>query len=193
MLDETVLSWYVMQTKPRRELMVASLLSDRPDMNVFLPEVLQSSGRGAQMTPLFASYLFVQVDLGRSSLSVLNHTPGAIGLVGSERRPTPVANAVVQGLQDRVAQVNAQGGLAPHSFHPGDAVTFTAGPLQGLDAVFAGPLAPAQRVQVLLHFLGQEQEMTVDVRLLERVGGQHTQQSVGRLRRTRGQGRRVRS
>ena len=41
MPDATGLSWYVMQTKPRRELMVASLLGDRPDMTVFLPEVLQ--------------------------------------------------------------------------------------------------------------------------------------------------------
>ena len=193
MPDATGLSWYVMQTKPRRELMVASLLGDRPDMTVFLPEVLQPGGRGAPLTPLFPGYLFVQVDLAHSALSTLNHTPGAVGLVGSQGQPTAVANAVVQGLQERVTQVNAQGGLAVHNFRPGDAVTFTAGPLQGLDAVFNGPLEPTQRVQVLLHFLGQAQEMTVDARLLEKVNRPPPAPAEPRPRRTRGKGRRIRS
>lgn len=181
--------WYVIHTRPKRELMVASLLERHDEIIVFLPEVLQRVRGVKQRVPLFPRYLFVQLDLMNSPMGVLVHTPGVIGLVGSERQPLPVPDDVVSSLQERVAVVNDKGGLPPHSFQQGDAVLFRDGPMQGLEAVFVGPMDPAERVQVLLHFLGQEQEMAVDVGLLEKVNPVRKQP---RPRRTRGKGRRVR-
>ena len=59
--------------------------------------------------------------------------------------------------------------------HPGDVlevaegqtVRILAGPLQGMDAVFVGPLTPAARVQVLLQFLGRQQQVEVDADAVE--------------------------
>ena len=144
------------------------------------------------MAPLFPGDLFVQVDLTSSPAGALVHTPGTIGLVGFAGQPTPVADAVVEALQARVAQVNAQGGLAPHPFRAGDPVRFRSGPLQGLDAVFAGPLEPAQRVQVLLTFLGQPQQMAVDVNLLEKGSPPRQPAEVHPPRRSRGRARPIR-
>jgi len=186
--NQPILPWYVLQTRPRRELLVASQL-DRDAITHFLPEVLQQRAQRTQPLPLFPGYLFVQLDLQSSAAGRLIHTPGVIRLVGSDRQPTAVAASIVETLQDRVAQVNAQGGLAPHSFQVGDDLIFTAGPLQGLEAVFIGPLTPSQRVQVLLHFLGQQQEVEVDVRLVERNSNPRQQQSPHPPRRSRGKGR----
>lgn len=187
-------SWYVLRTKARRELLVASLLEESGELTVFLPEVLQSKPEGKKLVPLFPTYLFVQADLASSAGSRIRHTPCVMGLVGSEQQPLPIADQVVEGLQERVATVNDQGGLAHHSFKPGDTVVFRAGPLQGLDAVFVGPMEPMQRVQVLLEFLGQEQQMEVDVGLLEKTNSAPQQASKhSRPRRTRGKGRRVRT
>lgn len=180
--------WYVIQTRPRRELLVASQL-ERADVTNFLPEVLQQRATGTQPLPLFPGYLFVQVDLRSSAAGRLIHTPGVIRLVGSDRQPTPVAATTVEALQARVAQVNAKGGLAPHNFQVGDALIFTAGPLQGLEAIFIGPLTPSQRVQVLLHFLGQQQQVEVDVRLLEKNSNPRQPQGAHPPRRSRGKGR----
>lgn len=180
--------WYVLHTKPRRELLVASQL-ERAEVTIFLPEVLQLNSKGCQGVPFFPGYLFVQLDLQSSAAGKLIHTPGVIGLVGSERQPIAVAAAVVAGLQERVAALNAKGGLMPHPFQSGDPVRFTAGPLQGLAAIFVGPLTPTRRVQVLLQFLGQQQQVDVDVQLLEK--GPTGQQSPAPHppRRSRGKGR----
>lgn len=186
--------WYVLQTRPRRELLVAGQLERHTGLAIFLPEVLQPSARGTGLVPLFPGYLFVQVDLQQRPAGLVIHTPGVIRLVGHGQQPTPVAAEVVQRLQERVHQVNAKGGLPHHSFQPGDPVTFTTGPLHGLDAVFVGPQTPSQRVQVLLYFLGQQQQMEVDVQLLEKTNGPRPQASPARPpRRTRGKGRRIRT
>lgn len=63
----------------------------------------------------------------------------------------------------------------------------TQGPLQGLEAIFQGPMKPTQRVQVLLEFLGQQQKVNVDVEDLERSAAP----SVKRERRIRGKRRRI--
>ncbi|MBX3016202.1 MAG: hypothetical protein KF832_32070 [Caldilineaceae bacterium] len=183
--------WYVVRTKPRRELLVMSLLDGFAEIELFLPEVWQTSAKGRQLIPLFPSYLFVQVALTSSAAGALVHMPGVLGLVGHERLPTPVAATVVEALQSRVATINEQGGLRPHPFHPGDPVLVKAGPLQGLEAVFTGPLEPAQRVQILLHFLGRQQTLTVDAGVLEKSSPRPETQPAPRPRRTRGKGRRI--
>jgi hypothetical protein len=88
-----------------------------------------------------------------------------------------------------VRELNRQGGLLPHGFQSGEPVIFAAGPLQGLEALFVGPLTPTRRVQVLLHFLGQEQQMTVDVRLLAKHPAAPQAPSAHPPRRSRGKGR----
>jgi len=51
--------------------------------------------------------------------------------------------------------------------------------------VFLGPLTPAARVQVLLQFLGRQQQVEVDVNAIE------PSTVLKRPRRTRGHGRRI--
>lgn len=181
--------WYVVHTKTQRELLVASLLNQDSDINIFLPEVLQTVRGRTQMAPLFPGYLFVQLDFAGSAANALLHTPGVIGFVGSEHQPTPLAESIIRTLQARVAALNTEGGLPAHSFRPGDAVVITSGPLAGLEAVFAGPLRPTQRVQVLLHFLGRQQQVKVDVKHVEAAYGRSTSRLVRPPRRTRGKGR----
>ena len=183
--------WYVIHTHPRRELLVTSLLGRYDELTLFLPEVLQYQRGEKQLAPLFPSYLFVQVDLSSSAAGKLIHTPGVIGLVGSERQPLPVADETIRMLQERIERVNAQGGLSAHSFYPGDPVAIKAGPLQGLEAVFVGPMHPTQRVQVLLYFLGQEQQVEVEANLLEKANPPSQRSAIKQPRRTRGQGRRI--
>jgi transcriptional antiterminator RfaH len=111
-----------------------------------------------------------------------------IRLVAFGGVPKPVPARVIQALQARLAEIDAQGGLPQHPFKEGDRVRLTGGPLAGLEAVFVGPMRPAERVRVLLEFLGQEQEALVPVADLEPAGG-----PARRPRRTRGKGRVIRS
>jgi transcriptional antiterminator RfaH len=179
-------AWYAVHTQPRKEMLVSALLEQELGLPVFLPEVTQKSRGRIRLTPLFPGYLFVQVNLAQTTASTINTTPGVIRMVAFGEAPRPLAPAVIDALRAEVDALNAQGGLPQHPYRPGDPVRFRGGPLEGLHAVFLGPLRPAQRVRVLLTFLGQQQEVTVDVDKLERAAGSVPARPP---RRTRGKGR----
>ena len=180
--------WYVVHTKARQELLAASMLEQRLAAVVLLPQVRQRTRGQMRPAPLFPGYLFVELDLEQSEASAVNNTPGVIRLVAFGGVPKPVPGRVIGALQARLAEIEAQGGLPQHPFKEGDRVRLTGGPLAGLEAVFVGPMRPAERVRVLLEFLGQEQEALVPLEDLEPAGG-----PVKRPRRTRGKGRVIRS
>lgn len=177
-------SWYVVHSKPRREVLAVSMLEERLRVTVYLPQVEQRYRGGLQRASLFPGYLFLHTDLERIEVSAINAVPGVIRLVASGSVPQPVPDAVMDALQQRVAQFDAQGGLPQHPYHEGDPVRLIAGPLAGLEAAFVGPMRPSERVRVLLTFLGQLQEVEVPVAMLE---------PAQRPRRTRGKGRPINS
>ena len=180
--------WYVVHTKAQQELLAAGLLEQRHAAEVLLPQVRQRSRGQLRTAPLFPGYLFVELDLEQIEASAINHTPGVIRLVAFGGQPKAVPAKAMAALRARLDELDAQGGLPQHPFHEGDRVRLKDGPLAGLEAVFVGPMRPAERVRVLLEFLGQEQEALVPVEDLEPAGG-----PAKRPRRTRGQGRPIRA
>jgi transcriptional antiterminator RfaH len=180
--------WYVVHTKARQEMLAAGLLEQRLTAAVLLPQVRQRTRGQMRSAPLFPGYLFVELDLEHVEASAVNNTPGVIRLVAFGGVPKPVPGRVIAALQARLAELEAQGGLPQHPFKEGDRVRLKEGPLAGLEAVFVGPMRPAERVRVLLEFLGQEQEALVPVADLEAAGG-----PARRPRRTRGKRRPIRS
>jgi len=194
--------WYVVHTRPRKELLVTSLLEEDRVLEVFLPQVTQTrrgkDGARTEMQPLFPGYLFVrpnpkETDPDESDKAALNprtinRTPGVVRVVALGDQPQPMDAAVVDAIRQQVEKLDDQGGLPQHPYKPGDPVRLTRGPLQGLEAVFQGPMKPIQRVQVLLEFLGQQQTVDVDVEDLEQSAAPPPAR---RERRTRGKGRRI--
>lgn len=182
--------WYVVHTKPHQETLAAYLLHSRFALATLVPEVTQRRKGRLHRAPLFPGYLFTELDLDLIQAAHINTTPGIIRLVAFAERPQPVAGTVIVALQEKLAEIEAQGGLANHPFHEGDAVRLTQGPLAGLEAVFLGPMRPTERVRILLEFLGQEQEAWVSVGDLEAAAAAP---AVKRGRRTRGKGRPIRT
>ena len=180
--------WYVVHTKARQETLAAGLLEQHLAARVLLPQARQRTRGQMRSAPLFPGYLFVALDLEQVEASRVNNTPGVIRLVAFGGVPKPVPARVIEALQARLAEIDAQGGLPQHPFKEGDRVRLKDGPLAGLEAVFVGPMRPAERVRVLLEFLGQEQEALVPVTDLEAAGGPGK-----RPRRTRGKGRVIRT
>lgn len=183
------LCWYAAHTKPFKELLVAALLEERLTLQVFLPEALQQYRGRMEMRPFFPRYLFVEADLSQIEISAINALPGIIHLVSFGGIPQPVPPAVVEGIRERLAAINAAGGLPTHGFNPGDRVRLTDGPLAGLEAVFQGPMKPSQRVKILLEFLGRLQTIEVPPEYLEPVRVATPTSSSRRT--TRGRGRRI--
>jgi transcriptional antiterminator RfaH len=185
--------WCVVHVRVGRELAVADLLQRSLHLKVYLPEVTQRWRGRTELGPLFPGYLFVADEARSGALAAIDLTPGCGRLVrmGSQQvraaEPISVTGEIIHQIQAQVSQLNRTGGLPAHNLHPGDSVHITGGPMRGLHAIFLGPLTPAERVQVLLRFLGREQEVSVGVDDIEAVAP-----PIKRLRRTRGQGRRIR-
>jgi transcriptional antiterminator RfaH len=173
--------WYVVYTKPQRELQVADLLEHRQHLTVYLPEVLQMFRNKVQLRPLFPRYLFVQLDAEQMELGKVNFTPGVVKIVSSEEKPLPLRNDVIEAIRQEVKRLNAGGGLPTELFSEGEIVRLRSGPLAGLEAVFVKHLPPRDRAVVLLRFLGQENQVEIDISELE----------PKRRRGTRGRGRKI--
>jgi transcription antitermination factor NusG len=141
-----------------------------------------------QQAPFFSGYLFVQANLDLVPVSSINAVPGVVRMVAFGERPRPIGNSVVEALRQRIDDLNANGGLVGPVFLSGDNVRIMHGPLQGLEAVFIGPMKPRERVRVLLDFLGSDREVEVGLDVLEPSKG-HT--SPQRERGTRGKGRTI--
>jgi transcriptional antiterminator RfaH len=177
--------WYVVHTKPRHELLAATMLEERQNLIVFLPEVLQKYRGKMQMRPFFPGYLFVEADLNVVEYTAINSTPGVNRLVAFDHRPLPLKAEIIDGIREEIARINDEGGLPPDTYREGESVRLVQGPLAGLQAVFLGHLPAKDRVLVLLNFLGQENEVELDLSEIERAS------KVRRKRGTRGKGRKI--
>ncbi len=156
-------AWYALHTKPRAEYRVAHTLRLR-GLATYLPLVSVQGRRRVQ--PFFPSYLFVRCDLAEVGLSSLEWVPGLLRVLTFDGRPATVPDQAIEVIRAGLSKIEAEGGLPPHSFKPGDQVLIRGGPLDGLCGIFQGPPGPVQRVQVLIHFLGQANRTEIPVGML---------------------------
>lgn len=163
-------AWYVVHAKTNAELLAADRLEELLQLEVYLPEVLQRYRGEMQLRPLFPGYLFVQADLRALHVSAINRTPGVIRLVACNGVPLPLRAQIVENIKKEVQRINSRGGWAPSLFSAGDQVRLSTGPLAGLHAVFLRYLPAKERAIVLLKFLGQQNEVEVDLAAIERIG-----------------------
>lgn len=161
--------WYVVQCKVGREIFAANMLRNRANLLVFLPEnKVCLRGNEVRTIPWFPGYFFVQVDLRKVALSNINSSPGIIHLVSFDGEPEPIPSYIVDAIYEQMAKLNDEG-PRPARFRPNDKVRMKGGALQGLEMIFLGPTTPSQRVRVLLHILGCQREMKLNVDELEKI------------------------
>lgn len=178
-------AWYALYTKPNAEAQVARTLAAR-QFEVFLP-VLPAPPAGRER-PLFPTYLFVRCDLTEVGIDRLQWIPGLRRILDFGGRPAVVPDAAIEVIAEGLREIEAAGGLPPHPFKPGDQVVIDSGPLAGLRGVFQGPMGPAERVRILIRFLGETNKAEVPVETL-RIASDNDVPL--RRRGTRGRGRRI--
>ena len=180
-------AWYALYTKPNAEAQVARALEAR-GFKFFLP-LLPPSGEQGRVQPLFPSYLFVFCNLSEVMADALQWLPGLRRIVGFAGKPAVVPSEAIDLMAQELSEIEAAGGLLKHHFKPGDTVVIDSGPLAGLRGVFQGPLGPAERVHILVRFLGETNRAEVPVEALRKAGDEGF--GPRRRRSTRGRGRRI--
>jgi transcriptional antiterminator RfaH len=154
------LNWYVVATKARCEKIARENL-ERQGFQVMLPEIkINKRQRGARREvkePMFPSYVFVSLVLGRDDSAPIRSTVGCVGIVRFGLRPQALPRHVVSTLLEM--------GENPieyrKSIRPGDKVLFEEGPFMGLEAIYSLSKG-SDRVEVLLSFLGRENIVTAN-------------------------------
>jgi transcription elongation factor/antiterminator RfaH len=180
--------WYVLQSKPNAEYQVVSVLQQR-GLHTYLPEIVSPKmDRGCKRKPFFPCYLFLRVDFETVSLLSIQRTPGLRRVVSFDDRPTALPDAVIDQIWSRLNNFEA-GGYPAHALQLGDTVRLIDGPFKGMLAIFDGPTTPAERVDVLLAFLGQVRRAQVPATYLEKTEPAAERIVSKRPRRTRGRGR----
>ena len=159
--------WYALNTNPRSEDMVQSLLAT--NFEVFLPKIpVKSRKRRSGIEPLFPGYLFVRLDLGAPHWTQIKFTHGVRKILCFGQQPIPIPDEIMKIIRSRSAKENYLKLETP--FKEGDTVRFTNGPFRGLEGVFTGETAGKDRVKILLQTLYRIAPVEVSLKTLVKVG-----------------------
>ena len=162
--------WIVVRSHPQRENFAAECVSQQ-GYTVFLPRVLEHSGRGgrrfALAKPLFPSYLFVGIE---SRWRPLLSTFGVHAVIMAGESPGIVPPFVIEQLR---ARLDVDGFVRLPKRRRGDHVEIVRGPFARHTGLYLG-MSARDRVRVLLSVMGgqtcaliHEQALAPDWRTLK--------------------------
>jgi transcriptional antiterminator RfaH len=89
--------------------------------------------------------------------------PHAIGIVTVGEEPGIVPDNMIYAIRKRVEEIAAAGGELFDSLQPGDEITISDGPFAGYEAIFDTRIEGQERVRVLLQFLNDRRQVTVEL------------------------------
>lgn len=156
-------SWYVIQTKPKKEETVRQQLV-RADYELFFP-MMRAFDR---VKPLFPSYLFVHTDFSDvNNHRLVRFTRGVNRLLGDADGPKPVPDRIVETLM----QSTRDGSLIEQTllFREGDQVKVRKGILKDLTGIIERNVSDTGRVKVLFKWLRGTMKAEVSYKELEKI------------------------
>jgi transcriptional antiterminator RfaH len=155
-----MLNWYLVQLKPNGHKLAKANL-ERQGFNTFLP--LQNvTKRTAQKfmdrtVPLFAGYMFVELDVAQNSWRKVNSTLGVARIVSLGGTPTPVPYSIMNQL---ISRCDRDGILRPsQGVVVGQDVQVLRGPFSNFVAKVE-EIESDRRVWVLIDMLGQSSRIS---------------------------------
>jgi len=150
-------AWFCVRTHPRHEHIAAAQLRKEVGVEVFLPRIrFQRTTRfGPAWTTeaMFRDYLFARFDLVCGWRRV-EHSRAVRGVVRFGDRWPTISETTIVELRHTMGGQEIR--VIGDTLVPGDMVQIAGGAMHGLDAVVTRVMPAAQRVAVLLDFLGRQ-------------------------------------
>lgn len=164
--------WYVIKTKPHRELGVHTALS-KAQFNSFLPRIRHVQHRfqttHLNIKPLFPNYLFIHVDFtDPRNINFVKYTRGVSHILCADNTPVPISEEIIHAIQTKM---NDQGYVEkPVALKKGDRIRVRSkGILQDLEGIFEKETSDQERVVVLLNLINHTLKATLHWSEVERV------------------------
>jgi len=166
---ENEAAWFCVRTQTKREHIAAGHLRGLEGVEVFCPRLRyrKATRRGKVwwVEPLFPGYLLAKFSLAELERAV-TFCQGVRGLVRFGDRIPPVPEDFVDALRGEIRRHETGEGetltVSP-VIETGEEVEIATGPLQGMRGTVLAVAPAAERVKVLLDFLGQPQAVDLDL------------------------------
>ena len=161
--------WFCVRTQTKREHIAAKHLREIEEIEVFCPRIKyrKATRRGKiwWLEPLFPGYLLAKFDLLEMERAV-TFCQGVRGLVRFGSEIPHVPESFVTSLIEQVSRQSSDEKelitVSP-KVSVGDEVEVANGPFQGMKGTIQSVAPAAERVKVLLEFLGQVQPVNIDL------------------------------
>lgn len=185
--------WYALHTKVYAEHKAAHELR-RHGIETYLPEIKAKVGKAAEKrVAFFPGYLFMNVDLNKTSTGNWRWASGVRYIVSQGETPVVIPAEIITHIRHQLDERQAASTNTKARFKKGDRVRIDVGPFADMLAVFEGSISASERATVLMEFLGRLSRIRVDLDSLELAETVKSDPSSNRpRRRTRGRGRRIR-
>lgn len=146
--------WYVLRSKPNKELILWRELIGR-GFESFFPQlhVRPVNPRSRRIRAYFPGYLFLHLPQEQVSASTFHWMPFASGFVAFDGIAATVPVNLIEAIRRHVDEINVKGEELFSNFKRGEAVVIEGGPFAGYEAIFDTRLSGAERVRVLLKLL----------------------------------------
>ncbi len=158
------MEWFVVNTRLREEDLAEQHLR-RLELETFAPRIRQLRvirwKQRVVIGPLFPGYLFVRCNLEMHYRAV-NYAHGVRCLVAFGLTPARVDERLIDSIKSRLHDGYLT--VQPSVFRKGDMVRITAGPFQGLEAVFEREMSDRQRGVLLIQALSAQLSVVVDLK-----------------------------
>lgn len=155
-------AWYVVHSRPKCEHIAAGLMAGLENVETYCPRIrfqrITRRGKIWFVEALFPSYFFAHFNPD-DMLRAVKHSQSVIRVVGFGDELVPVADRVIQELKAEMD--NKEVHVVEVGIKVGDFVELTEGPMRGLKGIVNATLNGADRVRVLLEFLGRENAVEV--------------------------------
>jgi len=161
--------WFCVRTQTKREHIAAGHLREVAGVEVFCPRLRyrKATRRGKiwWVEPLFPGYVLAKFNLAEMERAV-SFCQGVRGLVRFGAITPAVPDSFVEALRQDVRN-RSEDDQELFSVSPvieiGDEVEIAHGPLQGMRGTILSVTPAAERVKILLEFLGQPHAVDVDL------------------------------
>ncbi|MBE0511344.1 MAG: transcription/translation regulatory transformer protein RfaH [Chromatiales bacterium] len=165
------MSWYVIQTKPRKEVQALENLQ-RQGYHSYCPWITQKKlqrRRWVSSTePLFPRYLFVELAEGTDNFAPIHSTVGVSAMVRFGNIPARMSDTAISYIMQQEAGLMRGHESNRPDWHPGDELEILDGPMMGLKGIFQKHLGE-ERVMLLLDLLGKQSRVVLSENLIKAV------------------------
>ena len=157
-------AWYCIQTAPKQENKVATLLRREASLEVFAPKIrFRRSRNGSPIwwtEALFPGYVFARFEFFPLHRQI-RALPGVSTIVQFGERPAALPDDVLAALREAIGDGDTVE-IASNP-EPDTEVLVVQGPLRGLRLIVTRVMPARARIAVLMEFLGAEREVELDV------------------------------